>query len=892
MQTHIAYLSTEQKTRSTGVRVLEPPSDTRQAVRGNLYAVIEFAEYSPEQSQLIEHALSIIQRTYYSVKGTQTFVLTEALREALNLFHSMSPSAEQSAQPATTTARSRATPLSPGILLLSLIGDRLMMVGTGPIVALVTTGSSVDVYPNYTPGAERTANQAIDIYRQKLTSGGAFLLAGQRCLQHFTLRELASIVAYVTEDNLADVASALRNQAGAEPLTGLLTVISPDDVDDASAITRSQPLGGAARRRGGLPAALSAVPPARSVGPRTQTAETGLPYEEPRPAPSPGEDPEYDEHSEAGLTAAPLQPHADPSTDGNIGLGKLEERFVKGAQSFWKQAGVAFGALVMSRQTDRSTTPPAEPSVSAGIQGEATDGQSQSQFDTVAYDRSRAASVHDELYGDTAATADTYPADTYTADTYTAGNYTADSLAEEAYVDDTHREPPPSMPPMQESMPPYDAWQADQDLPAAQGMADEGTPSASARGQQAVLTPWQPPAVPKRATGRRARLFALAAISILLLTIVIVASVNWVTGSRNVAAAERILDMAEASFLSAQGALDAQDNATARLKLTEAQALVNEATSVVGTRLEKADSLNARIEQEMAALLQIRPLQALAAPLVQFPPEAQPQRVIVYDQEIYILDTGRQLIQRYEMDPTNNVILNAEGATVLAQGDTIGGATVGRLVDVAWMPPIAGFDDKAYLLVLDGANNIFRYDSRVEGASRIELGGREELRTPSELQVYGDRLYLADSGTNQIYRYGRGDFATPPERWFGPQTQSNLSSLRAMAIDGDIWLLYEQGLLLRYRTGDQLQFSLESSFGQIQEPVDLAVGNQGNSLIYIADSAEDRILVFNKDGDYEHQLRAPEGDVLRNLRGISVDDVAGTMYILTQSFLFNHPLPN
>jgi hypothetical protein len=250
------------------------------------------------------------------------------------------------------------------------------------------------------------------------------------------------------------------------------------------------------------------------------------------------------------------------------------------------------------------------------------------------------------------------------------------------------------------------------------------------------------------------------------------------------------------------------------------------------------------------------------------------------------------LIQHFELDPTRTVILNSTGETVLAQGDNIDGVTVGRLVDITWLPPIAGVDDKAYLLVLDGTNNLFRYDRRVEGVSRVELGGREELRTPTKLRVYADRLYLADAGANQIYRYARGNFATPPERWFGPQTQSNLDSLRSMAIDGDIWLLYEQGLLLRYRTGDQMQFSLETSFGQIQDPVDLAVGDQGNSMIYIADSTAERILVFNKEGGYERQLRAPEGDILRNLRSISVDEVAGTMYILTQSFLFNHPLPN
>jgi len=394
---------------------------------------------------------------------------------------------------------------------------------------------------------------------------------------------------------------------------------------------------------------------------------------------------------------------------------------------------------------------------------------------------------------------------------------------------------------------------------------------------------------PARARGSQMRLYVLLALLILILTPVIVMGVYWSRDQRNQTEAEQALDLAEASFLAAQVALEDGDKTTARDKLTDAQTYILQADSLVGGRLARGDELSAKIEQEMAALLQVQPLYALAAPLVQFLPDSQPRRVVVNDQDIYVLDAGRQLVQYFQLDPTRTMVTNAEGEIIMQQGTPVDNVPVGTLVDIAWQPPVSGVQDKSYLLVLDKNNTIFRYDRRVEGASRMALGGQEQLRTPVRIKVYGDRLYLADEGASQLFRYG-SDFSQPPTPWFAPGAQSDLTSLRAIDIDGDIWMLYAQGSVSRYRTGAQLPFSLEDTVGVVNDPVDVAVGDQGNSMVYVADRDQERILVYNKEGVYQHQFRAPEGHPLRNLQALLVDEIENTMYILTQSSLFKHPL--
>ena len=940
MRTHIANLSTEQNERPLGIRIVEPPADTRQAVRGNLYAVVEAAHNNSAgndsagndsaTAQLVEQALSVIQRTYYTLKGTQTFVLTEALREAIQLFE------DATTYGPSTTNQSNV----PGILLLTMINGRITAMSAGAALALITSGDSVDVYPPYTSDTKQDLYESSDIYRQDIAQGGAFFLAGQRALAHFTLRELASIVAYVTEDNVADVAADLREQAGADRLAGLIAVVEPL-IDTTT--TQTLPATGsayssqqvpsttsvgsarmqAARGRGSaLPAALSTKPPVRTIA--SDTASMAMPSE---PASMHGLQSDGSRSVQAAASTASANPyptdpsiqyddepgathlyyeqatgeqlyggadrgraegdHSTPRTIGAslrknfqraqrfLGIVLLGAEFTKPREAESRAyAGTvpnedqdytqddAGWAPTTRRQTDL-TTPMVAPNEDIGTLHE-------TPYDNVGYDSTGI----DQRAGIDQRYEEWEPSDPYESQHY-AEMQTRSAIAQDAAQEYPQEHRLPSQRPLS----------AEMDVMASP------TPSATpnSRGQAA---PQATAPVPKRAMGRRARIFSLAALSILLLTVVIVASVFWTTGRQNIAEAERLLDGAEASFLSAQSALDIDDKSTARLKLTEAQGLITEANTLIGTRIERADQLTARIEQELAGLLQIRPLQALALPLVRFPAEAQPQRIIVSDQDLYILDTGRQLVQYFEMDPTRNFVSNPEGEIILAQGDVIDGTAAGRLIDMTWLPPIAGVQDKSYLLILDSNRNIFQYERRVEGVSLLPLGGREELQNPAFLRVYGDRLYVADAGTNQIYRYERGDFGGEPGRWLSAQAESNLSSLRSMAIDGDIWLLYTQGVVQRYRTGNPVQFSLESSFGQIQNPVDLAVGNQSNSMLYVADGSGERILVFDKNGAYQRQLRAPEGDTLRNLRGIWVDEVAGTMYLLTQSSLFNHPLPN
>jgi len=810
IRTNVAYLVDDQAGRPTGLRVVEPPPDTRQAMRGNLYALVDLIGDDTQRAAYSERLLSIIQRTYYTLKGSQSLVLTEALREArralqeLNLHHEAiaaqtatsapRPSDNADTLPSDTAASLQSggpVPLQAGILIAALLGERLLIVGSGPALALITAERGVDVYPSGAASAlpnEPDVEATPEIYRQSLAIGSAFFLGGRRWLQRISMRELAGTVAYLDEENCNDAVSGLRELTQRSELPGLLVLLTSGDTADGPVPARP-PLLRRPRSGGGLPTAVNAQPPMHQPS-IDSSASRALP---------------------AITTSAPDRSRLGQEPQAM--LVRATAQAEPGERSTARGPGLSTRVAQTTRQ---------------GLQR-----------------------VRELLTGML----------------------------------------PDRMPPTSST---YDAFDQTVTVPAVLRAAEQPLPAESqvTNLPNAPLSNRANPlfALPRRSEGSRARLFILLAVLILVLVPVVVTAVYWQQGADNRAEAAALLDLAAARFSSARQALDAGDSVNARAQLTEAQEHIDRAMQIQG-RTTQGDELSAQVQSELANVLQIHKLYGLAQPLVRFPADAQPHRVIVVDQDIYVLDIGRQQILRFRFDPANNSVADQAGEVVLETGARVDDITVGRLVDIAWQLPIPGVEDKANLLVLDRNNNVFRYNQKVEGITRLTFADQSAWRLPNQIETYSGRLYITDEGAAQIFRYTGGNYEAPPEAWFAPETQARLTGLQALAIDGDIWLLFTDGLLLRYSEGKQVAFSLDNSVGRPQEPVDMVVGDQGDSSIYLADGAGERILIFSKDGKYQRQLQAAEGNPLRGLRGMFVDEVTSSIFILTQSALYQHVLP-
>ncbi|MCX6048447.1 MAG: hypothetical protein NT075_25365 [Chloroflexi bacterium] len=808
--TQIAYLVDDQQGRPTGVRVVEPPADTRQAMRGKLYAIVDLFGDNPDRVTFAERLLSVIQRTYYTLKGSQSVVLAEALHEAM---HTLQTFNEQSAE----------APLEGGIMIAALLGERLLLIGNGPALALIRAGTGVDIYPPFSAGDARPADDAAagapEIYRHTLDTNGAFFIGTNRWLQRLPLRQLAGTIAYLDQENYIDAAGGLRELSEGFELPGLLVLLTPSSNAIASPSTLSPPL----LRRGrasGLPTAVNAQSPVHNAPTANPPAQLDR-----QPAISVFDSPAQSPH---------LQNSGTEITSGALGSESAYPLAIH--QPTWQNrlsANVGESAKVGLQRAKELIVNLLPERFNAGPVSQ----------------RNPAATSYD--------LAPLTPAPLSTA------------LATAVEVE-----------PAQDER--FAAMHSEASIGAMSSQDPVAEAPASIESAAIVLPP--------RAQGSRVRLFILLAVLILALVPVVVAGVYWQQGATNRAEAESLLNLADARFTSARQAFDTGDKVVARTQLTEALEHIEAATKLQG-RSARASDLSARINTQLEKVLQVQPLYGLAAPLVKFPSDAQPRRVIVADQDIYVLDVGRQLVQHFLYDSKNNTVADPEGEIILRQGELHNGATVDRLVDIAWQPPVPGIDDKANLLILDRQNHIFRFN-RLEGVTTLKFADQTGWKTPTQLETFGGRLYIADEGAGQLFRYTSGNYGVAPESWFAPETTVNLAGLQSMSIDGDIWLLFSDGRILRYHAGEQEPFTLENSVGLADEPVDMIVGDQGDSSIYLADSGQERILVFDKQGKYLRQLKAAEGNPLRGLSGLFVNEVTSSLFMLTQSALYEQALPN
>ena len=148
---------------------------------------------------------------------------------------------------------------------------------------------------------------------------------------------------------------------------------------------------------------------------------------------------------------------------------------------------------------------------------------------------------------------------------------------------------------------------------------------------------------------------------------------------------------------------------------------------------------------------------------------------------------------------------------------------------------------------------------------------------------------MLDPGANTIFRFlpTPDGYTVPPDEYF--TVPVDLTGVQDFAIDGNVYLLYPDGRLLRYFQGAQDDFTPEVV---LSSPTAIYVTGE-LPYLFIADAGNRRLLVLDKEqGNLVAQLVPGEGfDVdFGDLRALFVaDDLSAVVFVAGET-LWRAPL--
>jgi hypothetical protein len=280
-------------------------------------------------------------------------------------------------------------------------------------------------------------------------------------------------------------------------------------------------------------------------------------------------------------------------------------------------------------------------------------------------------------------------------------------------------------------------------------------------------------------------------------------------------------------------------------------------------------------------------------------PGDEPRQILVRGQMVLVLDPADGWVVELALNADNRLEDEQFDPPVLVRtGQEIGHQAVGDLVDLVWAD-LSGGRHTSGVVILEASGWTIGFDPSWSGAD----GGPRLVRTrlgslpagePARIGSYEGRLYVLDPVGEQIWRYvPDGDtYPTAPESYFGGSLPAPLGDAIDMTIDGNIYILYSDGVIRKFLAGEAQPFEVTGmpDESDLRGAVAIAADPSGRGRqLYVADPAHRRVVRLSPSGEFEVQYRAP--DSFGALEALALDDTASRLYTISEGQLYVAPLP-
>jgi len=336
-------------------------------------------------------------------------------------------------------------------------------------------------------------------------------------------------------------------------------------------------------------------------------------------------------------------------------------------------------------------------------------------------------------------------------------------------------------------------------------------------------------------------------------------------------------------------ARSSQDTATVELHLGEAGDLVDQALQIKPTN-EEAIALRNEILLALDEARQVLRLQFSAQAPLPGPP-SQPHRILLHENELYVLDAGTPELRMYQMDDINGIQEPPGGSVLLSPDSAPAGVDVQELTDLGWIGSGSGRETESLLLLVNGSS-LLQLDE-AQGFTPVSVADSEVWNDPRAIDGYSGYLYILDTAEDRILKYAptENSYDSFPLSYFQGETAVELEDAVDMAIDGFIYVLTGKNIL-KFSGGLQADFSVTGLGDQGLQDATALFTDPDTQYLYVADAGLARIVQLTKEGVFVRQFLPPrEHEALfQGLQDVWVDEVQGELVVLTSDGLFVAPL--
>ncbi len=234
--------------------------------------------------------------------------------------------------------------------------------------------------------------------------------------------------------------------------------------------------------------------------------------------------------------------------------------------------------------------------------------------------------------------------------------------------------------------------------------------------------------------------------------------------------------------------------------------------------------------------------------------------------DIYLLDSGNGIAYRIDTDDTFETFLAPEPEAIVFNEQAIGSHVVGSLIDMMWRPRGQAVTRDS-LAILDGQGALISFFPNFSERQATPLGLASEWVQPSQITSFDERLYVLDTGTEEIWRYfpdGSNFTLNDTQRAVAFDEEANLNQVVDLAInsiDGSVILLYQDGRIRHYADGrllwDESQLLSNGLETPLVAPTAIKIVGRGRvSSIFIADPGSGRVVQISFGGTFLAQYKA------------------------------------